>query len=161
MSRFREKIGRFMYGRYGTDQLYSFLMVLFFIVWGLEIIAVAIIPAGRVQDIASIVGAVLTGLLLVLMISRSMSRNIYKRRRENEKYLKASRAVKRFLSFNTSKKTKSFNRDDAQYIFRDCTKCGCVLRLPRRAGRHKTRCPRCSHSFYVKAKEFKYKAPKY
>lgn len=161
MARFKEKIYRFMYGRYGTDQLYSFLMVLFFIVWLCEIIAVAIIPEGVAQGIASVVGAALTTLLIFLMIFRSMSRNIYKRRRENEIYLKASRAVKRFLSFNTSKKTKSFNRDDAQYIFRDCTKCGSVLRLPRRVGRHKTKCPRCSHSFYVKAKKFKYKAPRY
>lgn len=150
-----------MYGRYGTDQLYSFMMVLFLIVWVLEIIAVAIIPEGLGQAIASVVGGLLTTFLLVTMIARSMSRNIYKRRRENERYLKISRAVKRFFNGNTSKKTKSSNRDDAQYIFRDCTKCGSVLRLPRRVGRHKTKCPRCSHSFYVKAKKFKYKAPKY
>jgi phage FluMu protein Com len=161
MARFKEKLYRFMYGRYGTDQLYSFLTVLFFIVWAFEIIAVMIIPEGTLQNIVSIIGGSLTMLLLIVMIFRSMSRNIYKRRRENEIYLKTSRAVKRFFGGNTSRKTKSLNRDDAQYIFRDCTKCGSVLRLPRRVGRHKTKCPRCSHSFYVKAKNFKYKAPKY
>ena len=161
MARFKEKLYRFMYGRYGTDQLYSFITVLFFIVWVCEIIAVMIIPEGTLQNVVSIVGGSLTMLLLIVMIYRTMSRNIYKRRRENEIYLKISRAVKRFLSGNISRKTKSLNRDDAQYIFRDCTKCGSVLRLPRRVGRHKTKCPRCSHSFYVKAKSFKYKAPKF
>ena len=161
MARFKEKIYRFMYGRYGTDQLYSFLMVLFFIVWVCEIVAVMIIPEGTLQNVASITGGVLTTLLLFVMIFRSMSRNIYKRRRENEIYIKSSRAVKRFFSGNTSKKTKSLNRDDAQYIFRDCTKCGSVLRLPRRIGRHKTKCPRCSHSFYVKANKFKYKQQRF
>ena len=156
MARFRDKVARFMYGRYGTDQLYSFLMVLFFILWVVEIIAVLIIPEGVIQGVVYVIFGVLSTLILVTMIARSMSRNIYKRRRENERYLKMSRATKRFFSFNTSKNTKSFNRDDAQYIFRDCTKCGSVLRLPRRVGRHKTRCPRCSHSFYVKAKAFKY-----
>jgi hypothetical protein len=161
MARFKEKLYRFMYGRYGTDQFYSFLMVLFFIVWGIEIIAVAIIPEGLVQSIVSIAGGVISTLLLVYMVFRSMSRNIYKRRRENERYLKVSRAMKRFFGGNTSRKTQSFNRDDARYIFRDCTKCGSVLRLPRREGRHRTKCPRCSHSFYVKAKKFKYKAPRF
>jgi len=150
-----------MYGRYGTDQLYNFLMVLFFIVWIIEIIAVAIIPEGLVQGIVSVTGSVLMTLIMIWMIYRVMSRNIYKRRRENDRYLKMSRATKRFFTANTSGGTKSFNRDDAQYIFRDCTKCGSVLRLPRREGRHKVKCPRCSHSFYARAKKFKYKAPKY
>ncbi len=159
MGKFKEKLYRFMYGRYGTDQLYNFLMVLFFILWVVELIVLAIIPEGQLQGILSVVFGLLTTGVIVWMTFRTMSRNIYKRRRENEAYLKASRAVKRFFSFNTSSKTKSRNLDDAQHIFRDCTKCGSVLRLPRREGRHKVNCPRCHNSFYVKAK--KYKAPKY
>ena len=136
MGKFKEKIYRFMYGRYGTDQYYNFLMVLFFVLWVFELIALAIIPEGLIQGVASVVFGTLTTLLLCYMIFRSMSRNIYKRRRENEIYLKCSRAVKRFFSFNTSNRTKSRNRDDAQYIFRDCTRCGSVLRLPRRSGKN-------------------------
>jgi len=113
------------------------------------------------QAIVSIVCGAFIILIITWSIYRSMSRNIAKRRRENEIYLKAMRGVKRFFSVNTSRSTKSFNRDDAQYIFRDCTKCGSVLRLPRRKGRHKVKCPRCSHGFYVRAGKFKYKAPKY
>ncbi len=161
MGKFKQKLYNFMYGRYGTDQLYSFLMIVFFVLWIAELIAVAVIPEGMGQAIAAVAFGVATFGLLFYMIFRSMSRNIYKRRRENEIYLKASMAVKRFFTFNTSGGTGSFNRDDATYIFRDCTKCGSVLRLQRRQGRHKVKCPRCSHSFYVKAKKFKYKAPKY
>ena len=80
-----------------------------------------------------------------------------KRRMENAAFMKMWRGVKRFFSANTSKKTKSTNRDDAYYIFRDCTKCGCTLRLPRKVGKHRVKCPRCSHSFKVKAKEYKYR----
>ncbi|MBQ4090993.1 MAG: hypothetical protein IJC64_01615 [Clostridia bacterium] len=159
MGKFREKLYRFMYGRYGTDQLYSFLMILFFILWVVELVVLAIVPEGQLQGILSIVFGALTMGIILYMTYRCMSRNIYKRRRENEAYLKASRAVKRFFSFNTSGGTKSRNRDDAQYVFRDCTRCGSVLRLPRREGRHKVSCPRCRHSFYVRSG--KYKAPRY
>ena len=150
-----------MYGRYGTDDLYSFIMIVFVVLWLLEIVAVAIIPEGTVQTVISLSCSILITLLLVWTTFRAMSRNIYKRRRENEIYLKASRAFKRFMSFNTSHRTKSLNRDDAQYIFRDCTKCGSVMRLQRRVGRNKVKCARCSHVFYVKAKKFKYKAPRF
>ncbi len=160
MGKFKEKLYRFMYGRYGADQLYTFLMILFIVLWVIEIIVFAVVPEGTWQTVTSIVFAVLSASLMGWMIFRSMSRNIAKRRRENEIYLKASRAVKRFFTFNTARSTKSRNQDDAIYVFRDCTKCGCVLRLPRRVGKHKVKCPRCSHSFFVKAKKFKYKAPK-
>lgn len=144
-----------MYGRYGTDQLYTFLMILFMVLWLGEIIALWIIPDQTAKSIVSAVCGVLLTAVMVWTVFRSMSRNIAKRRRENEIYLKAMRAVKRFFTFNTSGGTKSRNRDDVQYVFRDCTKCGSVLRLPRREGKHKVKCPRCSHAFYVKAKKFK------
>ena len=159
MARFKEKMYRFMYGRYGSDQLYSFLMIVFIIVWIGEIIAMAIMPEGMAQAIVSVACGIIMALLVIWMIYRSMSRNIAKRRRENEIYLKALRTVKRFMSFNTSRKTKSFNVESAEFVFRDCTKCASALRLQRRVGRHKVKCPRCSHRFNVVVK--KYKAPRY
>ena len=153
--KFREKMYRFMYGRYGADDLYAFSMIVFAILWVAEIIAMMIIPEGMARDISSIVFAIAIVSLMSWTMFRMMSRNIAKRRRENEIYLKARRATKRFFSFNTSTKTSSLNRDDYMHIFRDCTKCGSVLRLPRRDGRHKVKCPRCSHYFYVKAKKYK------
>ena len=155
----KEKMYRFAYGRYGTDDLYSFSMILFAIIWVAEIIAVMIVPEGVAKTVMMFVFGALITFLLCWTMFRMMSRNIARRRRENEIYLRARRAVARFFSLNTSTRTRSANRDDYSYIFRDCTKCGSVLRLPRREGRHKVKCPRCSHEFNVKAK--KYKAPKY
>ncbi len=157
--KFKEKMYRFAYGRYGTDDLYSFSMILFAIIWVAEIIAVMIVPEGVAKTVMTFVFGAVIMFLLSWTMFRMMSRNIARRRRENEIYLTARIAVGRFFSFNTSSRTRSANRDDYSYIFRDCTKCGSVLRLPRREGKHKVRCPRCSHEFNVKAK--KYKAPKY
>jgi DNA-directed RNA polymerase subunit M/transcription elongation factor TFIIS len=58
----------------------------------------------------------------------------------------------RCLSGNVSRGSKSRNLDDQVHIFRDCTKCGSTLRLPRKSGKHSVKCPRCSHSFYVRSK---------
>ena len=141
-----------MYGRYGNDHLSRFLMIVALILIVADAILRLVIPLGIVRTVVSFSVTLAAILLYVLIICRSMSRNIYKRRRENETYLKVSRGVKRFLSMNTSRKTKSRNRDDAYYIFRDCTKCGATLRLPRKQGKHSVRCPKCSHSFFVKSK---------
>ena len=157
MGRFREKMYRFMYGRYGTDSLYNFLtwFTVFLII--AEMITVAIIPEGQTQAIVSLVFFAVIIALFAWNIGRTFSKKIAKRRRENERYLKFSGAIKRFFSANTSKRTKTMNRDDEYYVFRDCTYCGSTLRLQRRIGKHKVKCPRCSRLFYVKAKKFKAK----
>ncbi len=153
--RFREKLYRFMYGRYGVDELYYFIFVLALVLSVVDFVLGLIFHDSAVVDIIGISVSIVVFVLFVWMISRFMSRNLYKRRKENERYLGAFRAVKRFLSFNTSCGSKSRNQDDWTYIFRDCTKCGSTLRLQRREGRHKVKCPRCSHGFYVKAKKNK------
>ena len=84
MGKFKEKIFKLMYGRYGTDELYYFLFVLFFALWIFELITVAILPNGVASQIVSTVFSILISLLIFFMIFRTMSRNIYKRRRENE-----------------------------------------------------------------------------
>jgi len=157
MGRFKEKMYRFMYGRYGTDNLYNFITYFTIVLILADIVVAAFVPEGIVQALISLAFMITIMLLFIWNIYRTMSRQIAKRRRENERYLKIKRAIKRFFSGNTSKSTRTFNRDDATYVFRDCTKCGSTLRLPRRVGKNKVKCPRCSHSFYVKAKKYNYK----
>ena len=157
MGRFREKMYRFMYGRYGADALYNFLTWLNVILILLSLVATVLITDEVVSNIVSIAFSVVITLIFIWEFYRMFSRNISKRRRENEIYLILKGNAKRFFSGNTSSGTKSFNRDDATYIFRDCTKCQSTLRLQRRVGKHKVKCPRCSHAFYVKAKKFNYK----
>ncbi len=157
MGRFKEKIYRFMYGRYGADELYNFLTYFNIILIFVDILVTALMPEGAAKAIVSIIFSILIIGIFIWEIYRMMSRKIAKRRKENERYLKIKRAVLRFMSGNTSKKTRTMNRDDASFVFRDCTKCGSTLRLPRRVGKHKVKCPRCSHSFFVKAKKYKFK----
>ncbi len=149
-----------MYGRYGADELYNFLTYFNITLILVNLIFTAFMPEGIAKTIVMIIFSIAITGIFFWEIFRMMSKNIAKRRRENERYLKIKMAIKRFFTGNTSRGTKTMNRDDASFVFRDCTKCGSTLRLPRRAGKHKVKCPRCSHSFYIKAKAFNYKKNK-
>lgn len=155
MGKFKEKMYRFMYGRYGTDELYSFISILVLVLLALEWILSIFIGKYLVGAIILYVIITLNLVLIIWSVCRCFSKKIDKRRRENQAYLRARRAVKRFFSFNTSKGSKRGPRDGGGYIYRDCTKCGNTLRLPHKAGRNAVRCPKCSHRFFVKAKKIK------
>ena len=155
MGKFQQKMYRFMYGRYGVDKLYNFCMILIVIALVLNVFVSIFVKNESVGFIISTAIMVFDVAILSWSTFRFMSRNIAKRRRENERFLKMKRGVSRALSFNTSKRSSSGNVDNYQFIFRDCTKCGATLRLPRKAGRNKVKCPKCAHRFTVYAKKVK------
>ena len=157
MGKFKEKLYRFAYGRNGVDQLYYFGLVLMIVFMIADFVLQLVLPEGIVKTVIGLSLSTASVATLIWSMFRVMSRNVFKRRRENAAFIKMCRAIKRLFTGNTSKKTKSYNRDDMTYIFRDCTKCASTLRLPRKIGKHKVKCPRCSHSFYVKAKKYKYR----
>ena len=141
-----------MYGRYGTDHLYVFGCILSLVLIVANFVIQLAMPASTVK---TVIGACLLPAyigLFVWMTFRALSKNIYKRRRENARFLAVVGWLKRFFTFNTSAKTKSRNADSETYIFRDCTKCASTLRLPRKKGRNKVNCPKCGHRFYVISK---------
>ena len=151
----KEKLYRFIYGRYGIDALYNFCNIVIIASLVISLFLSFILKNEVALAIANLCILLLEIFLVVWNMSRMFSKNIYKRRKENEVYLKIASAFKRFFTFNTSKKSKSGNIDNYQFIFRDCTKCNATLRLPRKEGRNSVKCPRCSHRFFVKSKKIK------
>ncbi len=144
-NQFRQKIARFLYGRYGADSLYNglFIAVLVMLFAG-TILNVL----GRVEPVLAIISLVLYMLalgLLAFALFRFFSRNIAARRRENEAWL-------RFLrKFRRKPKTR-LPADTADHIFRACPHCRSTLRLPRQTGHHTVKCPRCAQVFKIKVK---------
>ena len=136
---FREKLARFFYGRYGIDQLYYALFVLYFILWGVQLF-VPLLPV-RIGIY------VLQAALLFWMTFRMLSKNVYKRRRENEAFMKIFRPVKNLFVL-----TKNRIRDVKGFRYRKCPHCKATLRLPKRKGEHSVICPRCKKRFTVKIK---------
>lgn len=136
---FREKLARFFYGRYGIDELYYFLFILYFIIW-FALVFIGFWPL-RLALYA------LQAACIVWMFFRVLSRNVYARRKENAVFLKVWNPVKNFFILQ-----KNRIRDAKSYRYRKCPHCKAVLRLPKRKGEHPVVCPRCKKRFNVKVR---------
>ncbi|PKM62621.1 MAG: hypothetical protein CVU97_04505 [Firmicutes bacterium HGW-Firmicutes-21] len=121
---------RFMQGRYGSDQLNIFLA--FFLI-GLGVVSLFI----RL-DILRAVQLLIFGLFLF----RFLSRNAYRRRLENQRFIKISAPVTRFFA----SKIRQY-RDKGNRYFK-CPKCSAKLRAPKNKGNLVITCPVCKHKFY-------------
>ena len=149
MGKIRTKLARFMYGRYGTDELYNALFLFEIIIL---VLAAVFQVIGTQSTPFAVVAAILYSFslfLVVFAIYRTMSRKIDKRRRENMRYLKFKANLKGIFK---PKKRRLSAMDTELHIFRACPHCSATLRLPRKGGRHTVRCPRCSKTFKIKVK---------
>ena len=133
MWKIRQAIASFMYGRYGIDRLYWVLLGIWFVQ-----------SVGN-MFVGSFIIALLEMAVMVLAIWRTMSRNIYQRRRENEQLTKCINSVKGAFSL-----TGQRIRDIGRKRYRKCKTCKAVLRLPINRGSHTVRCPRCAREFKVR-----------
>ena len=135
----REKLAAFFLGRYGTDALGKFILILYF--------SLAVILLFIQQPIAVIVLRVISWLLFLLIFYRMLSKNIPKRMAENQKFLKTIRPVREayLLQKNKWKYRKT-------HIYRKCPHCHVQIRLKKIHGEHYCRCPKCCHTFSVKVK---------
>lgn len=135
MNKLMYKMANFFQGRYGIDELYKFLFILFWIIAILSIF------------IRNPIIYLLEILICVFMFYRSLSRNIYKRQSENMKYLKIRDKVKGKI---TLQKRKWSERKT--HIYRKCPNCKAEIRLPKKKGKHVCTCPRCKKDFEVKCR---------
>ena len=86
-------------------------------------------------------------LLAVIFIFRLVSKNKYKRQKENERYLKIKKFI--FKPFNVLSK----NIKDKDHVYCRCRKCKKILKLPLpyQSGIQHAKCPKCGKrkSFYT------------
>lgn len=125
----REKIARFLYGRYGNDQLNNFLVGLAFV-----IIIVNIFLNSSVLVIANY-------LVLAWALYRMLSKKYQKRRNELNRFLKISRP---FRSGWNKVRMRFGDRDHKYYR---CPSCNQTVRVPRKRGKITITCPRCGNKF--------------
>lgn len=129
-----QKLREFMYGRYGTDQLSLALVAGGFIFYVLYVFT-----RSRLLYLVSLI-------LYGIAIFRTLSRNIEKRRAENQKFLSIwYKAKNRWVGFQAD-----FEERKAYKHFR-CPACGQKIRIPRGRGKVEIRCPKCSERFVKKA----------
>ena len=133
MGRIKEKIARYMVGRYGIDRLYYFLLAICFIIIIIN------------TFINSVILSLTESCLFIYAFYRVMSRNVYKRQQENEKFIKLAEKPKAFFNL-----TKCKIRDRKTHVYKKCPSCKNNLRLPKQKGEHTVVCPCCKHRFDVK-----------
>ena len=129
----RNALQRFMYGRYGNDQLNSFLIVLYLILYLLF----------SVTQFALLYWV--STALIFWVFFRIFSRNLAKRREENQKFL---RKADPFLRWYRLRRTMM--RDKEHRYFK-CPNCGQHLRVPRGKGKITVSCRGCGASFQEKS----------
>lgn len=133
---FRDKLIKFMEGRYGMDDLFCILTGVYLV------LIVVNIP------LHSWIIFVVSSLIFAVTLFRSLSRNHDKRIRENEW------VMKRLNKFRAnSERNKKIKEQSSEYYFKKCPGCKKMLRLPRVQGKHNTTCPACGKTFEVNIKK--------
>ena len=129
----RNAIQRFMYGRYGNDQLNLFLMSLYLLLY-LLFILVRLEPLYWVSFI-----------LLAVTLFRMLSSNIQRRRMENAKFMRTAAPIISWYRLHRAM------RRDKEHVYFKCPNCGQQLRVPRGKGKITVTCRGCGASFQEKS----------
>ena len=130
----KERMQRFMAGRYGNDQLNQFIFIVAIISMVLEIIT------------RQSLFYTLTLVLLILAYVRVFSRNINKRYEENIKFLQKKDAI-----LNKFRKQKYYAAQRRNFHIYTCPQCKQKIRIPKGKGKISITCPKCRTSFIKKS----------
>ena len=110
---FRDKLLRFMQGRYGADRLFYFMTVTYLVLVFLNIFL-------RTWTLH-----ILSLVVFALTVLRTLSRNIPARSRENEIFMNAANKLRARLA-----RSRRIREQSADYYFKKCPGCKKMLRLP-------------------------------
>ena len=133
MNQFRYKLMQFMIGRNGVDHLGYATMVLYFLVFVAN------------SFVNSIVLTILGLLIVAFTFYRLLSKDVARRRRENEWFVRLYNPAKAAVQ-------KQFRRlrDVKTHRYRTCPHCKVTLRLPIKKGKNTVVCPRCKQRVQVR-----------
>ena len=127
----RNALARFMYGRYGQDQLNLCLLVSYLLLYLVYVFTRFIYW--------------LSWALLCWTLFRMLSRNAPRRRAENAKFLELIGPVQRWFHLR-----RTIYKDKEHCYFK-CPHCGQQLRVPRGKGKITVTCRACGASFEEKS----------
>ena len=133
-NRLKNSLARFMNGRYGADQL------------GMASLWTAIILSLIGSFSRMSLFTLLSFALYIWTLYRMMSRNLVRRRLENDRFT-------RWITPLTTRARQSWNRLKLRktYKYFRCPKCRSMLKLPRKVGEVTMTCGNCGHQFKQKA----------
>lgn len=121
MQRWKESFARFMYGRYGPDQLNNVMLIL----------GVALAVIGMLFSLPLL--TVLSYVPLGFCLYRMFSRNANRRRLENQRFMQLLNRLR-----------------DRESRYYSCPRCHQTVRVPRGRGKINIHCPKCGNQFIKK-----------
>ena len=131
----REKLNKFMYGRYGNDELNQFIFKLFMVSL---IISLLTKGSSYISDIFYYISLALA----LCVYFRMFSKNFNKRYAERQAYFEYSNKVKTYLN-----KKNKMKKDKKVYAFFKCPSCKQKVRVPKGRGKISIHCPKCGVDF--------------
>lgn len=123
----RAFLQRFIYGRYGCDQLNWFLLALYLLCYLLSLIFAPLYFIGFI--------------CLLFSIFRTLSRNLSRRRAENARFLQAAGPAIRWW------KLRCTMAQDKEHRYFKCPNCRQQLRVPKGKGKLNITCRNCGVCF--------------
>lgn len=135
----KEKLIRFMQGRYGVDSFSKAQLVV-----GLVLVLLTTFVRGNIGNVLYLLGWA----LVIWCYIRVFSKNITKRAEENQLYLNKTYKLR-----NRMTKTKNRMMQSKDYHFYTCPNAQCKqkIRIPRGKGKIEIRCPKCGTTFVKKS----------
>jgi len=132
----KQKFAKFMYGRYGMDELSKFISYV-----ALALLIVSMLLGQSEKSVVFIIALI----LLILTYFRTFSKNFEKRRAENMKYLNFKRPLT-----ERSKLRREMWAQRKEFKFFKCPSCKAVLRVPTGKGKVRIVCKKCGMAFEKK-----------
>lgn len=138
--RIANAMARFMYGRNGMDQLNRALLIAYLILYFAGSILASVLKSNL---LASIINVAVNIMMLVILF-RMFSKNLYKRREENQKWVNWWWRVK---SNNAGAKARHADKDHKYFT---CKSCKTICRVPVGKGKIIITCPKCGTQIQAK-----------
>ena len=129
----RDKLQRFMWGRYGNDRFNQFLMIV-----ALVLMVLSFFGGGLFYTLAFAV--------MIYAYFRMFSKNTYKRSAENQWYLQREMKVRGLVN----KKKRELAQRKVYHIYK-CPNCKQKIRVPKGRGRIAITCRKCGNEFVKKS----------
>ena len=139
----KERLQKFMAGRYGADELNRFLTIC-----GWVLLLTGFVLSAIHNNVTVILGSVLVALswaFLILSLFRTLSRKTGQRASENYKYFVCKNKVLGWF-----RRLKMRWQDRKTYRYFRCPQCRATVRVPKGKGKIRITCPKCKNQFIKK-----------
>ena len=132
-------LARFMYGRNGWDQLNQALFRGYLLLWAAELVCYFLKQGLAARVLESVLFA-----LMLIIFFRCFSKNLYRRRTENQKWVNWYCGIK-----NRNAGAKARHADKEHKYF-TCKNCKTIRRVPTGKGKIVITCPKCGAQINAK-----------